>query len=413
MAWNDPSDQDKDQQRDQEKKSAGDPWSGQKKGSDNAPPDLDEVFRKFSKKLNSMLNKKKGSGGKGFGSGSNGSGPVASLGKKGAGFIVGLAVLLILVIWGLSGIYIVGPAEQGVVLLFGSYSKTVGPGPHWIPRFIESVKVVNVQKVYNYVYSAEMLTRDENIVSVSVAVQYRISNPEKFLYNIVNPRESLQLATASSLRQVVGDMTLNSVLTTGRSLVSQDVNKQLQDILKLYQSGIQVTDIALQPAKAPEQVRAAFDDAIKAREDQQRYVNQAQAYTQDVIPKAQGNAKQMLAQANAYKQQVVLYSEGNTARFLALLPEYKVAPEVMRERLYLTSVESMLAHSSKVLVDTNKSNNVLLLPLSKLMSQVYNPHNMSGNHSSIVPIKPELTKKTSTADYSSRPGRDSFAGRGY
>lgn len=259
------------------------------------------------------------------------------------------------------------PAERSVVLRFGRYLETVGPGPHWIPQFIESQYKVNEQNIATYYYDAEMLTLDENIVSVAVAVQYRIADAQSYLFNVVNPVLSLQQATASALRQVLGNTTLDAVLTSGREQVRSDVQMQLEKILGFYKTGILVTNVSLQPAKAPEAVKDAFDDAIKAQEDEQRYINQAQAYEKKVIPVAQGQAQRLLAAASAYEQQVVLKAQGDTRRFLAILPEYKKAPAVTRERLYLGTMEQLMSRSSKVLVDLDKSNNLVYLPLDKLL----------------------------------------------
>ncbi len=402
MAWNEPEDKDKQQ----------DPWRGRQK-SNQGPPDLDEAFRKMQKKLSGLFGNKGGN----RGSSNGGFGGKNILSGKSGGWLIGFIILGLLIIWALTGIYIVDPAEQGVVLRFGRYVKTVGPGPHWIPRFIESVTIVNVQKVSNYKYSAKMLTEDENIVDVSVAVQYRIANARNYLFNVTDPTETLELATASALRQVVGGTTLNAVLTVGRSLVSQKVGTQLENILRRYKAGLVVTDVALLPAKAPEQVRAAFDDAIKAREDEQRFINQAQAYTQNVVPQAQGQAKRVLAEAQAYKQQAVLRSQGNTARFLALLPEYKAAPKVMRERLYLDSVESMLSKSSKILIDAKSGSNVFFLPLNKLLSQVISQTKLDAIASSDDDGDDTggSTTTSSTSQSSiltGRPSREDYRGRG-
>ena len=214
-----------------------------------------------------------------------------------------------------------------------------------------------------------MLTRDENIVDVAVAVQYRIKNPENYLFNVENPLISLQQATASSLRQVIGNTNLDDILTSGREKVSQDVKEQLVEILDKYQTGLEITEVALQPAKAPDAVKDAFDDAIKAQEDEQRYINQAQAYKMQVIPQANGKKQRILADARAYKEQVVLNANGETARYLALLPEYQAHPVVTRERLYLSALQNIFTNSTKIFVDQKQGNNTLMyLPIDKLLS---------------------------------------------
>jgi len=189
----------------------------------------------------------------------------------------------------------VHPAENGVIQRFGRYVKTVTAGPHWIPRFIETKRIVNVEKISNFSYHAQMLTKDENIVSVAVAIKFRISNASDYLFNVVNPQTTLIQATASALRQVIGHTTLDEVLTTGRDVVRQHVQEQVEKILEIYQAGVLVVDVDLQQAKAPEEVKAAFDDAIKAQEDEQRYVNEAQAYSRGVVPIAEGHAKRVIS----------------------------------------------------------------------------------------------------------------------
>ncbi len=331
--------------------------NGQNK--DLGPADLDEVIKKFSRKIGELLGKKPTVGG--------GDSKIST--PKSMGLSIGLILGVVALIWGLAGIFIVSPAEQSVILLFGKYQRTVGPGPHWVPRFVESETTVNVQKISTYSYASQMLTQDQNIVDVSVAVQYKISDTRKYLYSVVNPTASLQQATASALRQVIGNTTLDQVLTTGRAVVRDQIRVQLQKILSMYHVGLNVTDVALQPARAPEQVKAAFDDAIKAQEDEQRYKNQAEAYAMGVVPVAEGRAKRIMQEAKAYKQQVVLTAKAEVARFLAILPVYQAAPSVTRNRLYLSTIEGVLKHSNKVFVDTALGHNLLYLPLDKLISK--------------------------------------------
>lgn len=360
MAWNTPGDQKKPQN----------PW-GQGGGQKQEPPDLDEIFRRIKAQLQKWLGTKKLRPNNPFGSG----GAQIKLGRGGNRmftviFLVILAIIVIL--WALSGIFVVQEPEQAVILQLGRYLETVGPGPHWIPTLIDTKNIVNEQAISTYSYSAEMLTKDENIVSVSIAVQYRIDNARDYLFNVTNPIESLQQATASALRQVIGQTTLDDILTVGREQVRQKVAEQLNRILSLYKTGIRITDVALQPARAPEQVKSAFDDAIKAQEDEQRYENQAQAYAMKVMATAKGQEQRMLADAKGYQQAVVLKAQGNVAGFLALLKEYRAAPQLMRERMYFDTMQSVLTHSRKILIDTNGSHNVLYLPLRQLMTQTEN-----------------------------------------
>lgn len=327
-----------------------DPWSGK-----NQPPDLDELLKRFQKKIKSML-------GAGVGRGKTDN----TLSPNGtSGFFAMLATGVVLILWALSGIYIVDPAEQAVVMRFGKYIKTVGPGPHWIPRLIETKQTVNVDRVSDYSYSAQMLTKDENLVSVAVAVQYRIGSLEDYLFNVADPEESLQQATSSALRQVVGATTLDQIITEGREAWGNNVQDVLVKILADYKIGIVIGNVSPQPARAPESVQEAFDDAIKAQEDEKRFKEQARAYEARVVPIAMGNAKRIREEAKAYSEQVVLQAKGETAEFLSLLPEYVKSPFVTSSRMYIDAMQTVLTNSSKILVDA-KASNLLYLPLDKL-----------------------------------------------
>lgn len=328
-----------------------------KKESQEGPPDFEEILRKIRAhftKNNSKIFKT---------SISNNPSSPQKAGKLTSFFVIGLVVL----VWFLSGIFIVSPAEQSAILYFGKYVKTVGPGPHWIPRLIASRYTINVQQIAMFPYQAEMLTKDENIVSVDVAVQYRIDNIQHYLFNVVNAPESLQQATASALRQVVGQTTLDEILTTGRGQVRDQVSEQIKKILALYQAGLLVTDVTLQPAKPPEQVTEAFDDAIKAREDEQRYINQAQAYAKGMMATAEGQVSRITQEAQAQKQKSILLAEGETATFLELLPHYQRTPQIMSKRMYLETMGFILSRSSKLLMETKSSNQMFYVPLDKLI----------------------------------------------
>ena len=347
MGWNDP-----DNGPDKRK----DPWNG--KGQ---PPDLDEALKRLQAKLKSVF-----SGGKPPSSPSSGSNA-----GSGGSLLAGLITLIIFVLWALSGIFIVNPAEQAAILRFGKYVETVGPGPHWIPRFISSKIVFNVDRVSDYSYSAQMLTKDENLVSVSLVVQYRINDLEAYLFNVTDPLESLHQATSSALRQVVGTTTLDEIITEGREAWGTNVQDSLIKILDNYKTGIVIVNVSPQPARAPENVQDAFDDAIKAQEDEKRFKEQAYAYKARVVPIAQGNAKRIMEEAQAYAQQVVLAAQGEVAGFLALLPQYEQAPKVTAQRMYIDTMQQVLSRSTKVLVDA-KAGNLLYLPLGELMRSVGN-----------------------------------------
>lgn len=350
MGWNEP-DKDKD------------PWGGK-----NEPPDLDEALKRLQMKLKNIFNKSNHQSNHGS-SGSSGSSrsPMSAGQGGGGGFLVAMIGLVTFVLWFLSGIFIVDPAEQAAILRFGRYVETVGPGPHWIPQLISSKIILNMDRVSDYSYSAQMLTKDENLVSVAVAVQYRIGDLEQYLFNVADPQESLQQATSSALRQVVGTTTLDQLITEGREAWGNSVQDSLVKILDIYKTGIVIVNVSPQPARAPENVQDAFDDAIKAQEDEKRFKEQAQAYEARVVPIAEGNAKRILAEANAYAEQVVLRAKGEVAEFLQLLPEYTKAPYVTGERMYIDAMQQVLSKSSKVLVD-GKSGHMLYLPLDKLIN---------------------------------------------
>jgi len=290
-------------------------------------------------------------------------------GGSSGGLLVLAGFLIAFILWALAGIFIVDPAERAAILRFGKYIETVGPGPHWIPRIISSKVVMNVDRVLDYSYSAQMLTRDENLVAVSIAVQYRIGDLQQYLFNVANPQESLQQATSSALRQVVGTTTLDQIITEGREVWGNRVQDTLIKTLELYKTGILIVNVSPQPARAPESVQDAFDDAIKAQEDEKRFKEQAYAYAARVVPIAEGNASRIKQEAEAFSKQVVLRAQGEVSEFLALLPQYLAAPQVMSERMYLDTMQKVLNNSSKIIVD-GKSGNLLYLPLDKLSSSL-------------------------------------------
>lgn len=326
------------------------------------PPDLDEALRKLQRQLKQVI-----SGGSKFSDKSKKKGPGSSSGDADAGgpILAGLMGLLALTLWALSGIFIVDPAEEAVVLRFGRYVKTVGPGPHWIPRIVDSKITRNVDRVSDYSYSAQMLTQDENLVSVALVVQYRIGDLQSYLFNVSDPIESLQQATSSALRQVIGTTKLDAIITEGREVWGANVQESLAAILKSYKTGIKIVNVSPQPARAPENVQDAFDDAIKAQEDEKRFKEQARAYEARVVPIAEGNAKRILAESKAQAEQTVLRAQGNVAEYLALLPQYLRSPKVTGQRLYLEALEGVLQKSSTIVVD-GKAGNLMYLPLDKL-----------------------------------------------
>jgi membrane protease subunit HflK len=338
MAWNEPGG---DKQ---------DPWGG--KGGSEGPPDLDELVRKLRDGVNRLFG---GRGGKGGG--------VSSGTPISFGFIAGLAV----VVWALSGIYIVDPAERGVVLQLGAFKEITGPGPHWIMRPIQTVEKVNIDRVRTVSHKAQILTKDENIIQVELAVQYQVKNPKDFLFKVRDPDYTLQEATESAMREVIGGITMDSFLSGGRGDLVSQAKELLQTMMDRYQTGLMLTSVNLLDPQPPEEVQGAFQDAIKAQEDEVRYKNEAEAYARDIVPRARGDAKRMREEAGAYKEQSIARADGQTSRFLQTLKEYKKAPEITRKRLYLDTMEEVLASTSKVIMDVNDGNSLMYLPLDKLM----------------------------------------------
>lgn len=353
MSWNEPDNRD-----DREKKR--DPW-GRK--NEEMPPNIDEALKQLHQKLRGLFGGRQ-RGGSDF-SPSFGS-KMSSTPKWNMGLIGGV----VFAIYILSGIFIVQPAEEAVVLCFGHFQRIEGSGLHWIVPLIETKKIVNVQEVKTLDISGPMLTKDENIVSAQIAVQYRINNPREYLFNIVEPEQTLQQVSESALRSVVGESTLNEVLTSGRSEIGVKIRNQAQRNLNNYGTGIEISDLAMQQTKAPEEVKAAFDDAIRAQQDEERSVNEAEAYARKIIPIAEGQAKRTYEEANAYREKVTMQAQGKTSKFAQLLPEYQRSPKVTRDRMYMDALQEVYTKTPKILVDVTGGNNVIYLPIDKLQQKV-------------------------------------------
>ncbi len=350
MAWNEPGDN---------RERPRDPWGG----GDQGPPDLDQVLAKLRERLGGLF-------GGGSSAGSGGSGGSGSSGKGlWSGGLLAIVLGVAVVVWGLFGFYQVDEQERGVVLRLGSYHTTVQPGLQWNPPLIDQVTRVNVTRVNTASHREQMLTEDENIVEVDLSVQYVIENAENFVLKVRAPERSLMHATESALRHVVGSSSMDYVLTDGRTQLALDVRERLQDYLNYYQTGIQVSKVNIDDAKPPAEVQEAFDDVIKAREDEERLKNEAQAYANGIVPEARGFAQRQIEEASAYREQVIAEALGEADRFSQLLEEYRKAPEVTRQRLYVDAVQSVLGNSSKVMVDVDGGNNVLYLPLDKIVGQ--------------------------------------------
>ena len=349
--------------------------------NNQTPPELDEVIKDFKNKFNST-----------FGGKTPGNSGASKAAKGSFKYIF----ILAFIVWLATGIYIVDPAERGVVLRFGAFQTSATQGPHWhIPYPVESVYKINVEQIrsaeigfrnvqnsYSGGVSSEslMLTKDENMVDVKLAVQYKVADAQAFLFNVFQPELTLSHVVQSVIRQVVGDNTMDYVLTTGREQVAQEVKVASQALLNEYNTGLMITAVTMQDAQPPVQLKPAFDDVVKAREDEQRYINEARAYANDIVPKARGASQRLLAEAEAYKSEVVSKSEGEAYRFSQILTEYTKAPEVTKERLYRETLEEVLSSTNKVIVDSS-SNSMMYLPIDKLINSSKTPKSSSSMNS--------------------------------
>lgn len=360
MSWNEPGDNKKD------------PWSG--RDQQPLPPDLDEVMKKLQDKLQGVF----GGGG--------GSGPEGSLPNQ----LAGLFAVIGLVLWLLTGIYQVEEGSRGVVTRFGAYADTTQPGLHWrFPGPIEQHEVVNMEKQrfvevgyrsggrqqspVSVPKEAMMLTQDENIIDIRLAVQYQIKDAKAYLFNVADPDMTLKQVIESAQRAVIGKNTMDYVLTEGRGRIADEIKTAIQETLDDYQTGIRVSNVNLVDAQPPDDVQSAFEDAIKAREDEQRLKNEAEAYANEVVPKARGAAARLLEESQAYKQRAIARAEGEASRFEQLLAEYEKAPEVTRERMYIDTMQDVLTQTGAMIVDVKDSSNLLYLPLERLQRSGASP----------------------------------------
>ena len=336
MSWNDNG-----------KNGSRDPW-----GNKNDAPDIDEAIKKFKSLIGSFA------GGSGGGD-SSGSSPSF---KK----ILPTALVVLIVLYSALGIYTVDAQEEAVILRFGKYSTTKGPGIHWNPPFIDNRFIVNTEKLFTHTTNSSILTKDENIVNVETAVQYKRSNPVFYLLEAASPEDSIAQASESALRHVVGSNSMDNVLTTGREQIAIDVRKRLQERLNAYFTGIEVVTVSIRESRPPEAVREAFDDVVKAREDEVTLRNEAETYANEVVPIARGAAKRAIQDAEGYKAKVIAEAEGEATRFDQLLKEYSKAPDVTRKRLYIDAVQSVMSNSTKVMIDVKDGNNIMMLPLDQV-----------------------------------------------
>jgi membrane protease subunit HflK len=349
-------------------------------GGRNGPPDLDELWRDFNRRLSGAFGKKRGGPGN-SGGGDDGDGPnfpAMTPGQFGGG--IGLLLGLAAVVWFASGFYIVDASQRGVVMTLGKYSETTEPGLRWrLPWPLQTHEVVNLTGVRTVeigyrgseknkvLKEALMLTDDENIVSVQFAVQYLLKDPKDYIFKNRHPDDAVTQAAETAIREVVGKNRMDFVLYEGRDVIAANTQKLMQDTLDRYETGIQIRAVTMQSTQPPEQVQAAFDDAVKAGQDRERQKNEGEAYANDVIPRARGTASRLLEEANGYRARLIATADGEAARFSKLYAEYAKAPEVTRQRLYLETMQQVYANTSKVMVDTKGSGNLLYLPLDKLM----------------------------------------------
>jgi len=347
----------------------------------DGPPDLDEVWRDFNNRLGGLFGRKSGRGG----SGNDGGGGGFPSSPRGTRIGLGVILLAVVALWLASGFFIVQEGQVAVITQFGKYKSTAAPGFQWrLPYPIQSSEVVNISQLRTFevgfrgsarnkvMPEALMLTTDENIVDVQFVVQYRLraDGAPDYLFKMRDPDESVRQAAETAMREIVGKKPMDFVLYEGRTEVASEVQSLMQQILDRYRTGIQVSTVAIQNVQPPEQVQAAFDDAVKAGQDRERQINEGQAYANQVVPLARGQASRMLEQAEGYRAKVVGDAQGDSARFISILDEYRKAPDVMRERLYLETMQEIFSRASKVMVDTSEgSNNLLYLPLDKIMQQ--------------------------------------------
>jgi len=355
MAWNEPGGGNRGDK---------DPWGNR---DNEGPPDLDEAFRKLQQNLSQMF-------GGGGGSATGGGGARQPLNTT----LLGLAGAVLLIIYLVMGVYTVDQQERGVVLRFGeALDEIVLPGLHWNPPLIDQVLIENVTRVRSRPHDSEMLTEDENIVKVKMTVQYVIDDIKNYVLNVREPDKSLYQATESALRHVVGSTEMHEVLTEGRAEMGFEVRERIHTYMQNYGTGIRVTQVNIDESAPPDAVRAAFDDVIKAREDEVRLRNEADAYANQIVPEARGDAQRLLEEAQAYKERVIAQSRGEAERFNKLYAEYKLAPEVTKTRMYIDTIESVMSNSTKVMIDVDGGNNLLYLPLDKIMEQSQNRGSLS------------------------------------
>ncbi|MEE4184674.1 MAG: FtsH protease activity modulator HflK [Gammaproteobacteria bacterium] len=369
------------------------PWD--RDSRQDGPPDLDKIVRDWQRKLSGMFGKRPRGGGGGINSGGGSS-------AGGGSSVAALVLILLAGLWMASGFYLVDDANRGVVQRFGAYSTTTPPGLRWhLPYPIETVDIVNISAIEKFNQVTSMLTSDENIVIVDMAVQYLVRDPLPFLFQVADPVGTLAEASESAIREVIGKNKLDFILGEGRAPIAEKTEEVIQEVMNEYNTGIEVTKVNLLDVNFPAQVEAAVQDAIKAREDKERLKFEADSYANDILPRARGMAVRQIQDAEAYKQRVIADAQGEAARFEALLVEYQKAPQVTRERLYIEAIEYVFANSNKVLLDAEGSGNLLYLPIDKLIEQ------QRSGKVTMSPAEQRSTRGPADSDAANLSGRDS------
>lgn len=398
MAWNDPQ------------------WGNNgNRNKNSGPPDLDEIWRRINQRLNGLFGKKDTGGGSGGGEG------FSPEGLPGGGNLVGLLIGVLALVWVASGFYIVDTGKRGVVLRFGQYIETTEPGPRWhLPWPIESREIVNVDQVRTVevgyrsdvkskvLRESLMLTDDENIIDLQFAVQYILKDPKDFLFVNRGPEETVLQVAETAMREIVGKNKMDFVLYEGRAEIAASAKVLLQQILDRYKTGISISQVTLQNIQPPEQVQAAFDDAVKAGQDRERLKNEAEAYFNDVVPRARGLASRLTEEAEGYKLSVIANAEGEASRFAQIFTEYQKAPQVTRQRMYLDTMQAVMNNTSKILVDQKGGNSLLYLPLDKLQQTVSQPYSggpdvQSAPASAATPLDARTRDALRNRDREARP----------
>ncbi|MHB1401216.1 MAG: FtsH protease activity modulator HflK [Thiobacillus sp.] len=398
MAWNDPQ------------------WGNNgNRNKNSGPPDLDEIWRRINQRLNGLFGKKDTGGGSGGGEG------FSPEGLPGGGNLVGLLIGVLALVWVASGFYIVDTGQRGVVLRFGQYLETTEPGPRWhLPWPVESREIVNVDQVRTVeigyrsdvkskvLRESLMLTDDENIIDLQFAVQYILKDPKDFLFVNRGPEETVLQVAETAMREIVGKNKMDFVLYEGRAEIAASAKVLLQQILDRYKTGISISQVTLQNIQPPEQVQAAFDDAVKAGQDRERLKNEAEAYFNDVVPRARGLASRLTEEAEGYKLSVIANAEGEASRFAQIFTEYQKAPQVTRQRMYLDTMQAVMNNTSKILVDQKGGNSLLYLPLDKLQQTVSQPYSggpdvQSAPASAATPLDARTRDALRNRDREARP----------